>query len=508
MRRSGWKGAEASHESGIPRHAIGAHSSLAPTAPPNVAPSGCTLATAVTHRQGSSMTHARFAIVLSLLCLAFGCATTQPMSDAQRRAIRSVSVAKNVVVPEYPKVIGPSLTGAMMLLGPLALAAMASSTNPDAVQFKKFLDDNKIDLKEIVRQEFVARLSSTRTFPAIVDEGGDARFDLAIEDYGLAPGFSMSVDKPLRPLLLLTARLSTADGKILWQNAASIAATDSEIEARRFQDILDDPPQRSREAFSKAIQIVVHKLLDDLGPNQASAGSSASVPQPVAGPLSPVTPASLAARGASAVSTHAADSRPAEALPMVGASWQYAYTMRGVGNARFNFGVRVSGVVGDVVHEVITLPSAPERIISVGANSLSLRSLQLPQSQTLVELAPYLHAILAKNEPRSWSALAGYPTGNDATLAAWVLTVRETGQEEVTVPAGTFDTTVIEVSGRRARTPPTVYLQLQHESARFRLRAWYSPQVRRYVRLQHETWPLSGAPPGVQLVELTGYAGK
>lgn len=239
------------------------------------------------------------------------------------------------------------------------------------------------------------------------------------------------------------------------------------------------------------------------GASDSSASESADLPASAPQISSPVTHKTLETQTALTDPTRASDTRPADALPKAGASWQYAYTMRGIGSARFTFGVRVSGVVGDVVHEIITIPSSPERIVSISADSLSLRTLQLPQSQTLVELAPYLHSILAKNETRSWGALAGYPAGNN-TLAPWILAVRESGQEEVTVPAGTFKTTRIEVSGRRVTTPPAVF-QLAHESGRFLLRAWYAPQVRRYVRLQHETWPLSGAPPGVQLVELIGY---
>lgn len=229
-----------------------------------------------------------------------------------------------------------------------------------------------------------------------------------------------------------------------------------------------------------------------------------SVPQSVTGPSSPVAAANLGAQTALAAPTRTADSRPAEALPTAGASWQYAYTMRGIGSARFTFGVRVSGVEDGIVHEIITIPSSPERRVSVSADSLSFRSFQLPQSQTLVELAPYLHSVLAKNEPRVWGNLAGYPVGNP-TLAPWTITVREGGQQDVTVPAGTFRATRIEISGRRSGVSLG---PLARESGRFQLRAWYAPQVRRYVRLQHEVWSAAGDTFGVQLVELTGYSAK
>jgi hypothetical protein len=65
---------------------------------------------------------------------------------------------------------------------------------------------------------------------------------------------------------------------------------------------------------------------------------------------------------------------------------------------------------------------------------------------------------------------------------------------------------MIEVSGRRQLTGFVGHLSA--ESGRFLFRAWYAPQVQRYVKLQHETWSLSGARFGEQLVELTSYGAK
>jgi hypothetical protein len=218
---------------------------------------------------------------------------------------------------------------------------------------------------------------------------------------------------------------------------------------------------------------------------------------------SPVTHEKLEVQTALADPTRASDTRPADALTMFGASWRYAYTLRGVGSAQYLIDVRVTGVGSGIVHESITSPAFAERLVAVDMDSLSFRSIQLPQSQTLVELAPYLHSVLAKKETRIWGNLAGYPAGNPV-LPPWIITVRESDLEEVTVPAGTFTAKRIEVSGRRPMSG-SIPFHLNYESARFLFRAWYAPEVRRYVRLQHETWSLNGTWSGEQLVELTSY---
>lgn len=454
------------------------------------------------------MAHAlrtRIAIALPMLCLAFGCATTRQMSDAQRKAIRSVSVAKIVAIPEFPRVVGPSASTGVMVFGPLALLAVGGG-NSDEVALKKLLDDHQIDLKEIVRREFVARLTSMQAFPAIVDEGGDARFELTIEGYGLAPGFSMRpIDKPLRPVLQLTAKLSSGDGKILWQNDATVTGLDNPLEARKFEGILADAV-RTREDFERTAQFVVSKLLNNLADAGVAVGSAARASQSAPGPSPATTGEDPGGKLALADPTRAADTKPADALPVVGALWQYAYTQRGVDRASFPIAVRVTDVRGGVVHESIAIPSSPAQLMAVGADSLSFRSLPLPRSQTLVELAPYLHSVLAKREGATWSNLAGYPSGNPA-LPPWTITVRESGEDEVTVPAGTFKARRIEVSGRR-QLGGSIPFHLNYESGRFLFLAWYAPQVQRYVKLRHETWSLGGSWSGEQLVELTSYTAK
>jgi len=201
-----------------------------------------------------------------------------------------------------------------------------------------------------------------------------------------------------------------------------------------------------------------------------------------------------------------AGARPGEILPGPGASWIYRYDFRGLGAARYDLSVRVTSVEGGTVQESVSIASAPASQAAVSAGSLSFRSFPLPRSQMLVEFAPYLHTLLAKNESIAWGRISGYPAGNLA-LPFWTLTASNQGEEQVAVPAGTFKATKIEVWGRR-QAPAGFAAHMAYESTRFRYRAWYAPEVRRYVKLQHETWSLSGAWSGEQVVELLRYSEK
>ena len=214
--------------------------------------------------------------------------------------------------------------------------------------------------------------------------------------------------------------------------------------------------------------------------------------------------AEISARGSAA--TVAAPGGPASALPPPGATWNYAYAYRGLGPARLNFLVRAVAVEGGIVQESISIPGLAAQQASINADALTFRSLPLPRTQTLVELSPYLHSVLAQGRDRLWGTLRGYPIGN-AAMPAWTLQAREMGEEQVTVPAGTFRATRIDVIG--TRSAPTGFLaHLAYESTRFQFKIWYAPEMRRYVKLQHETWALRGEWSGEQTVELLNYSLK
>jgi hypothetical protein len=214
--------------------------------------------------------------------------------------------------------------------------------------------------------------------------------------------------------------------------------------------------------------------------------------------------AEIAARGSGAPSAAAAG--PAFALPQPGATWNYAYAYRGLGPARLNFVVRAVAVEAGIVQESISIAGLAAQQAPIKADALAFRTLQFPRTQTLVELSPYLHSVLAKGEDRLWGRLEGYPRGN-AAMPAWTLVAREMGEEQVSVPAGVFKATRIDVIGTRT-APPGPVAHLAYESTRFQFKIWYAAEARRYLKLQHETWGLRGDWSGEQTVELLDYSAK
>jgi len=202
---------------------------------------------------------------LIALAATFGCATTQSLSDADRKAIDTVSVAKSVVMPPSPVVMGRASQTAGFWGGPIATAVMVNRENSDVVQFKRHVEANRIDIGEIIRQEFINQVKSTGAFPGVVSEGGKATFELTVEQYGLGQGFSLSpTNAPLRPTLRMIAKLSTPDGKVVWQNSHTLTALSGEIPAYVVDEYYT-VPGRIEDAFKKAGELVARELLKDLG---------------------------------------------------------------------------------------------------------------------------------------------------------------------------------------------------------------------------------------------------
>ncbi len=119
-------------------------------------------------------------------------------------------------------------------------------------------------------------------------------------------------------------------------------------------------------------------------------------------------------------------------------------------------------------------------------------------------LPEYLPRALASGVmPAPWPTPSGYPTYATPYLE-WTYTVKATGWENVTVPAGTFRALKVEVEGNRGKDPDPFWWPKQ--AMRFVHTVWYAPEAGRYVRARHQAWAMTGnlfADDGAELLEVT-----
>jgi serine protease Do len=219
----------------------------------------------------------------------------------------------------------------------------------------------------------------------------------------------------------------------------------------------------------------------------------------------------VAARGASALAARAKPAAgpagsvaAAPGLPTAGTTWVYGHIERIFGRRQTEITVQVLRVDGQVVDESLSAASANSLRRAVNAADATLLEYQISGNAVLIELAPYLVAASGGKAPVDAMVKTGYPMGGQG-IPRWVYTTRVQDWEQVTVPAGTFRALRVEVAGRR-ETPPSGQGFVTGE---FLITAWYAPEVKRYVRLEHrvKSGSLSarGQVVGEDVVELLSY---
>lgn len=175
---------------------------------------------------------------------------------------------------------------------------------------------------------------------------------------------------------------------------------------------------------------------------------------------------------------------PANAkLPAAGTTWVYRYADRIYGRGNAEIVVRIESSSDSSVYELVTTGyGASKRVVNIGDSQV----LKLPLSDRAfaLELAPYLVARSDEGASLGSPSITGYPHGPSG-LSPWRIRVTKRGWEQVSVPAGSYRALRIQIDGKRERQD-----LVWGQDGTFSIVAWYAPEVKRLVRLEHKTWEL------------------
>jgi hypothetical protein len=188
-----------------------------------------------------------------------GCVSQKALTKNDRESIRSVSINKDVKLPDEMYYRGPaqyfSIAGG--IIGAVAGAADAKGAKD---QLKASMLENKIDLGHIIREQFEIQLLSSNVFPSIVQEGGDAELKFEVRVYGFDQ--TNPVSSQLKPALGVLSTLVRADGSVLWQKL-EIATNESQTQAHTIEEYLRNP-QLIREAFNSSAKIISDRSVNEM----------------------------------------------------------------------------------------------------------------------------------------------------------------------------------------------------------------------------------------------------
>lgn len=202
-----------------------------------------------------------------------------------------------------------------------------------------------------------------------------------------------------------------------------------------------------------------------------------------------------------------ADPPAAPGFPAAGVMWRYGFLDRQFRGRQAAMSVRIVRSSGTRVEEALTFGyegvEPLERVVD--ASEHRFYQLALGANAVLVELSPYLLSAYGGNAPQDVVRAVGYPTAGAGNLP-WNVSVRVRDWEPVAVPAGTFRALRLEIAGVRSGAGGIVGSgAIPDTVSKFAINVWYAPDVRRYVRLEHREWSMSGAPSGNNLVELVEF---
>lgn len=203
------------------------------------------------------------------------------------------------------------------------------------------------------------------------------------------------------------------------------------------------------------------------------------------------------------------------ALPGIGATWTYRYADLMYGRVTLDFTLRVTGIDGWNVLESFEQGSgaaarrdAPSLI---GAEDLSYSEKRLDSTRSIIEFAPYLINTGKLESVLPWREVgAAYPLVRDNPAIAWDVDGGLRGREEISVPAGSYPTSRIEIRGENRESGGRFSARRPNATGvgRFLYTLWYAPDVRRYVKIRLQTWSVGAALISDESVELLKYDGK
>ncbi|MBA4214151.1 MAG: hypothetical protein C0449_13830 [Polaromonas sp.] len=193
------------------------------------------------------------------------------------------------------------------------------------------------------------------------------------------------------------------------------------------------------------------------------------------------------------------DRAPAGALPRPGESWTYRTSGKWPTSPRRDIVISVESVRDGVVTDALRA-NAQESLAGDMRRASGSRPGFLAWQQIGLEYSPYLGAF---RDLGTLGTLSNFATPDVDTWSQWYSEAKVVGRETVNVPGGSFDAFKVEVWSSRSATGGTTLAPI--EPVRIHYLVWYSPQTKRYVKMQRRMLSAAGREMEKDLFELVAH---
>jgi hypothetical protein len=224
-------------------------------------------------------------------------------------------------------------------------------------------------------------------------------------------------------------------------------------------------------------------VVDRVSPQGGFAVVTTAPPPASPAPAEPGKPAAVIA----AIAPVPGESRLPAYTPRTGDYWRYQYVDGYNRENRRQFVHEVTAVGGDVIDERMYIAGTTGPLDQQRFSTGSRVTPRKLEDIERVEFAPFLQAFSAGK----LAVNPGKVAMPSDTYQHWDAQGRIVGFQSVTVPAGTFDATLVEITG--SRQPLQYHPFFGAEAVRIQHLVWYAPKARRYVKHQVVAWDIRSA---------------
>ncbi len=200
--------------------------------------------------------------IIMFALVACGCASTQPISDADRAKVKTVKLNRAVDKGDL-FLLAPSGANIGLMFGIVGGLAASGSIQNSQNAFAGFLDRNSIAIEKIVREEVELALRESGK-SAIVNEGDGSvpAFNITIPQYGF--GVTNLGGSKVVPVLSIKCEIVDSAGKVLWNSSDRMGPSIANpIDSITWAQMHDNP-KLIEEQWRKASKYLAKKLIDQL----------------------------------------------------------------------------------------------------------------------------------------------------------------------------------------------------------------------------------------------------
>lgn len=204
-----------------------------------------------------SLRGTRCTCLLALLFLLSACATTQNLSDEDRRKISVVRINSNVQKVPAMYYLGPG-TGILFAFGAIGAGVAAAVSVEPGKALQEFAEKNGIFIEKIAFQEIDTALrQSGKLKVSDSGEASAATMNVLVVQYGFSipHGFSSN----LVPVVAIRCEMVDAAGKVIW-SANDTVLTLKNPAAPMSLEAMRDNPKSIEDAWRSAARRIAGNI--------------------------------------------------------------------------------------------------------------------------------------------------------------------------------------------------------------------------------------------------------